>query len=170
MAETTYQRIEDTSMFKAFESVARTIWNEVSAWNSFARNTVGTQMVRALDSVGANLAEGAGRHGSADSLHFFVIARASAREGAYWIRVADERKLLRCDGSALLKAIDSASRSLNTLISYRRNKVLTTRETRAAYAGASDEDNLELDPAEQHITQNTQHSGEAAGDFTEDRR
>ncbi|HIK06547.1 MAG TPA: four helix bundle protein [Trichormus sp. M33_DOE_039] len=37
------------------------IWNIVKKWDNFAKDTVGKPIVRAADSICANLAEGRGR-------------------------------------------------------------------------------------------------------------
>jgi four helix bundle protein len=78
-------------------------------------------MIRAFDSIGANLVEGDGRYTSADALHFFIIARASAREARYWLLRATVRELVTSDQSELLvKQITSSTIKLNNLIRHRR--------------------------------------------------
>lgn len=58
-----YQDIEDSQMYQRTErAAADCVWDVVMEWNQFARDTVGKQLVRSVDSVGANIAEGAGRY------------------------------------------------------------------------------------------------------------
>jgi len=52
------------------ETVADEVWNTVRAWDHFARDTVGRQLVRAADSIGANIAEGIGRGTAPDNRRF----------------------------------------------------------------------------------------------------
>ena len=52
------------------ETVADEVWNTVRAWDPFARDTVGRQLVRAADSIGANIAEGIGRGTAPDNRRF----------------------------------------------------------------------------------------------------
>src|SRR5215469_10588496 len=92
-----HEPIEESQMFREFELVAEWCWRQVATWTPFAKNTMGMQIVRAADSVGANLVEGDGRYSEADALHFFVIARASARETKHWLRKAALRELLDQD-------------------------------------------------------------------------
>ena len=44
------------------------------------KNTVGKQIVRSADSIGANIAEGTGRHNFQDNQRFVKIARGSLNE------------------------------------------------------------------------------------------
>lgn len=113
--------MESTEVFRLFDEVSDQVWNLTATWEPFARRTLGEQLVRAADSTGANLVEGDARYSDADALHFFVIARASARETAFWIRKAERRNLLDTESSrSLLQAIETGSKLLNSLISYRR--------------------------------------------------
>jgi four helix bundle protein len=65
----------------------------VAQWDSFDRWTVGVQLVRAADSIGANVAESSGRAGTADQRRLFFIARGSAFETEHWLERARERGL-----------------------------------------------------------------------------
>ena len=113
--------IEQTKVFQCFVQVANDGWDLVQPWDGFAKSTLGKQLVRSLDSIGANMAEGGGRYGTTNSLHLFVIARASARESKYWISVAESRRLVATDKVAeLLSSIDKGTQMLNSLINYRR--------------------------------------------------
>lgn len=70
------------------------VWEAVVAWEPLARRTVGGQLVRAADSVGANIAEGAGRGSRADYRRCLFIARGSLYETKHWLRLARQRGLL----------------------------------------------------------------------------
>jgi len=80
MEERKHVPVERMEFFGRYVAVSNWVWSVVGDWSIFARDTVGKQLVRACDSVGANLVEGDGRYSNMDALHFFVIARASARE------------------------------------------------------------------------------------------
>jgi four helix bundle protein len=71
-------------------------------------------MVRAADSVGANIAEGSGRYGPADQRRLLFIARGSACELEHWIERAHARTLVVPD-EAMEEAMQ-ISRMLNGLI------------------------------------------------------
>lgn len=113
--------IEDMSFFSKLETACDDLFELVSKWTPLAQDTLGRQLIRAFDSVGANLVEGDGRSTQPDSVRFFVIARASGRETRYWLKRASKRKLLTSPQSeSLQEAIDHALRAINKLINYRR--------------------------------------------------
>jgi len=58
MARTNFEELE---VYKLSERLADEIWVAVISWDRFARDTVGKQVVRVADSIGANFAAGAGR-------------------------------------------------------------------------------------------------------------
>ena len=135
--------MEKIEFFLRFVGIADWAWKCVQDWSPLARDTVGKQLIRAADSVGANLVEGDGRFADADGLHFFVIARASARETRYWIQRAVERQLItEEEGAAQIAAITAATQLLNRLITYRRERKklpTQTKEENADYTAQKDD-------------------------------
>jgi four helix bundle protein len=81
-------------VYKLAEVVADEIWDFVATWDSFAKDAVGRQLVRAADSIGANIAEGHGRGTYKDNRHFCRIGRGSLNETRHFLRRAFRRKLL----------------------------------------------------------------------------
>ena len=77
MAKTTFENLR---VYQMSEDIADEIWNIVTGWNNFAQDTVGKQIVRSADSVGANIAEGEGRGSFQDNRRFCRIARGSLQE------------------------------------------------------------------------------------------
>lgn len=89
----------------------------VLSWNNFARDTVGKQLVRAADSVGANISEGTGRGRFLDNRRFVRIARGSLNETQHWLRRAYKRKLLTPKEIDRLKPlIDELGPTLNAYL------------------------------------------------------
>jgi four helix bundle protein len=66
----------------------------VERWANFARDTIGKQIVRAADSIGANIAEGTGRGTPKDNCRFIQVARGSLYETTHFLRRAYTRGLL----------------------------------------------------------------------------
>jgi len=54
-------RFQDLEVYRLSEELADEVWKMVQNWDSFAQYTIGKQIVRSVDSIGANLAEGVGR-------------------------------------------------------------------------------------------------------------
>jgi len=76
------------------ERLADEVWSIVVGWDLFARDTIGKQIVKAADSIGANIAEGTGRGTYQDNRRFIRIARSSLYETRHWLRRAYKRQLL----------------------------------------------------------------------------
>jgi four helix bundle protein len=74
--------------------VADEVHARARRWPAFERWTVGMQLVRALDSVGANIAEASGRWHEADKRRLLLIARGSLYEAEHWMLRAEARGLL----------------------------------------------------------------------------
>ena len=85
---------KDLAVYQLSEELADAVWEIVRGWDSLARDTVGKQLIRAADSVGANIAEGCGRYSYQDNRRFIRIARGSLNETQHWLRRAFRRKLL----------------------------------------------------------------------------
>src|SRR4051812_28803284 len=77
------------------------------------RWTVGTQLLRAADSVGANIAESAGRWHEQDKRRLLMIARGSLYEVEHWLLRAEARGLIERGAS---QKTDELGRALNGLI------------------------------------------------------
>ena len=85
---------EKLEVYRLAEKLSDCVWELVRDWNIFDRDTVGKQLVRAVDSIGANIAEGTGRYGFKDNKRFVRIARGSLYETHHWLRRAFKRGLL----------------------------------------------------------------------------
>ena len=91
------------------EKLADEVWNIVLTWNHLAQDTVGKQIIRSADSIGANIAEGSGRGTNKDYIRFLKINRGSLYETRHWLRRSFKRRLL------LPKQIDEISSVINEL-------------------------------------------------------
>ncbi len=68
-----YMPIEKLEVTRRFETLCDQVWDCVSKWKPFERNTVGEQLVRASDSVAANIIEGGHREGDREGLRFLLL-------------------------------------------------------------------------------------------------
>ena len=85
---------ESLRVYQLAEEIADLIWEIVSKWDYFAKDTIGKQIVTSADSIGANIAEGYGRGSHADNRRFAKISRGSLFEVKHWLRRAYKRNLL----------------------------------------------------------------------------
>ncbi|HRY63163.1 MAG TPA: four helix bundle protein [Patescibacteria group bacterium] len=80
--------------------------------------TMGDQMIRSIDSVGANIAEGYGRYHYLDKIKFYYNARGSLFESKYWLDLKYERKIIESGCYlALMNLYQNIVKGLNGLIS-----------------------------------------------------
>jgi four helix bundle protein len=109
---------ENLRVYQLSEDLADEIWDIVLIWDNFAKDTVGKQMVRSADSIGANIAEGEGRGSFQDNRRFCKIARGSLQETQHWLRRAFKRNLLTKEQIEILKPmIEKLSPTLNAYLS-----------------------------------------------------
>ncbi|HLL77006.1 MAG TPA: four helix bundle protein [Pyrinomonadaceae bacterium] len=84
----TKTNFETLHVYRLAERLADEVWAIVKRWDQFERSTLGKQIVRAADSVGANIAEGTGRGSFQDNRRFIRMARGSLNETQHWLRRA----------------------------------------------------------------------------------
>ena len=101
------------TVYRLSTAIADELYADVSRWPSFDRWTVGLQLVRAADSVGANVAEASGRWHEADKRRLLIIARGSLYETEHWLLRARTRDLLQTNTD---EKLDELMRTLNGLI------------------------------------------------------
>lgn len=123
MARTAFENLR---VYRLAERLADAACDMVRQWDNLARDTVGKQLVRAADSVGANIAEGTGRGGHQDNRRFVRIARGSLYETQHWLRRAHCRRLLTKEKTSQLKTIvNELGPTLNAYLSSIRPKPAT---------------------------------------------
>jgi four helix bundle protein len=103
MERTNFEKLR---VYRLSEKFAAELWRIVMAWSYFERDTVGKQLVRAGDSIGANISEGAGRGRFLDNQRFVRMARGSLNETKHWLRRAHKRGLLTTMQTGTLKTDD----------------------------------------------------------------
>jgi len=83
-------------------------------WDTFAKDTVGEQIIRSADSICANIAEGCGQYNFKDNQLFVEIARGSLYETISWLQLAYARQLINI--------IDELSPKLNAYLRSLENR------------------------------------------------
>src|SRR2546423_367706 len=114
----TRTNFENLKVYQLSEKLADEVWKVITKWNYLARDTVGKQLARALDGIGANIAEGTGRGSAVDNRRFVRIARGSLYEARHWLRRAFTRDLLtKPEVERMKPLIDDLTRMLNAYLS-----------------------------------------------------
>ncbi len=88
------KEVYELDVYQLAEDLADKIWNSYDIWPEKAQRTIGYQIIRAADSISANIAEGYGRFTPADRKLFYRYARGSFEETKSWLRKAIRRKLI----------------------------------------------------------------------------
>ena len=108
---------EQLRVYQLAEVLADAIWEIARRWDIIARDTVGKQIIRSADSIGANIAEGYGRGSYQDNRRFVRIARGSLYETRHWLRRDFKRKLLaETEVDSLKLVIDNLGPQLNSYL------------------------------------------------------
>jgi four helix bundle protein len=121
MAKANFEKLQ---IYQLAEVLADAVWELVRGWDGFARDTVGKQLVRAADSIGANIAEGAGRGTYRDNRQFVRTARGSLYETKHFLRRAYRRKLITSSQVKLMQpVITELGPKLNAYLRYLNDSV-----------------------------------------------
>lgn len=108
---------ENLQVYQLSEELADLTWLVVQRWGYLEKDTIGNQLVRSADSVGANIAEGSGRGSKKDNMRFAKIARGFLFEVKHWLRRAYKRSLLsETEISKFQKILDALIPKLSAYI------------------------------------------------------
>jgi len=110
-------KVEDLEIYQMAEDLSDRIWNICIKWDYFTKYTIGKQLVRAADSISANLAEGHGRYHFKDRLNFCYYARGSLEETKSWLLKAIRRNLITYQKTEIKKIVEILPKKLNAYIS-----------------------------------------------------
>lgn len=86
--------MEELEVYTISMELSDKIWKIVFGWEYFEKNAIGIQLIRAADSVSANISEGFGRFHYNESKHFLYYSRGSLFETRTWLKKANTRNLI----------------------------------------------------------------------------
>jgi len=110
-------KLEEFKVYQMSMEIGEKVWDIVIKWDFFAKDTIGKQLVRAIDSVAANLSEGFGRYHYKEAKNFSYYSRGSLYESKTWLTKAHNRKLVTTeDFEYFIKEIDTIGIKLNNYI------------------------------------------------------
>jgi four helix bundle protein len=119
-----YLQLNDVTAYKNAFHLSNFVWSVVIHWDSFSKDTIGKQFVRAVDSISANIAEGFGRYGIKDKIKFYLYARASAKESLDWNEKAKIRQLIDDEAyQKIFKVLNELNPQINAQINITKQKL-----------------------------------------------
>lgn len=114
-------QLNDIDAYIVSFNLSNYTWDIVVKWNYLAKNTVGIQWTRALDSNSANIAEGFGRYGKKDKIRFYRYSFGSVKESLDWNEKARIRKLITLEQyNYIYQELSKLPLLINQLIKYTR--------------------------------------------------
>jgi four helix bundle protein len=124
-----------------FYQKAREVWKLISIetrrWpTSRQAGEIAKQLFRAAVSVGANIAEGHGRHEGPEYIHFLKIAQGSANEVDHWLHTAIDCGLGDENNIRHIGALNNETRKMiaTTIVTLQKQtRVKTVRESSEEY-------------------------------------
>ena len=110
-------RLEDLEVYRLTREISRDGWTIYDAMDWQTKKVIGDQFITAIDSIGANVAEGFGRFHYLDKNKFNYNARGSLFESKHWTEILIERgKMDQEEGAILLARLDKLGVKLNNYI------------------------------------------------------
>jgi len=106
MDKNSYIPLKDLKVYKLARELSKIGWEIYESLNWQDKKIVGDQFIRAIDSVGANIAEGYSRYHYLDKIKFYYTSRASLAESCdYWLELLYERKKINSENYDKIKVI-----------------------------------------------------------------
>jgi four helix bundle protein len=88
------KNLDDLKIYNRAMEIGEKVWLDVANWNYLEKDTIGKQLIRAVDSIAANLSEGYGRYHYKEEKNFAYYSRGSLYETKTWLTKARNRKLI----------------------------------------------------------------------------
>ena len=122
--EKNYLKLNDISSYKKAFHLSNFVWDIIIGWDYLAKDTVGKQFVRAVDSVSANIAEGFGRYHKKDKIKFYRYSMGSLKECFDWTEKSKYRNLITQNQyNHIFNELDQLPREIHELIKFTNQKL-----------------------------------------------
>jgi four helix bundle protein len=133
---------QDLLFYRKARQVAKNVDVLIKSWpKTMQAQEISRQLFRSATSIGANIAEGHGRHQGTEYVHYLIIAQGSANETEHWLHTAQDCGLVANEGiNEVLKLNNEVVRMITSTINTIRVKQGTKnlREEKAEYVNHSD--------------------------------
>jgi len=83
-----FLNLEDLEIYQLSMEIGEEVWAIVNQWDDISKHTIGTQLIRSVDSIAANISEGFGRYHYKEAKQFCYYARGSLFETKAWLTKA----------------------------------------------------------------------------------
>lgn len=95
MADNNYLTLHNLQVYQLARQLSEQSWIVYEKLDWQMKRIIGDQFIRAIDSIGANIAEGYGRYHYLDKIKFYYNARASYYEAiTHWLNLLHQRHLI----------------------------------------------------------------------------
>jgi len=122
--EKIFLRLNDVQPYKTAFNLSNYVWEIVTKWDYFAKDTVGKQFVKAVDSISANIAEGFGRYFKKDKINFYRYSNGSVKESFDWNEKAKVRNLINKDEyQHIFNELQKLPKEINQLVKITNTKL-----------------------------------------------
>ncbi|MDD2640532.1 MAG: four helix bundle protein [Arcobacteraceae bacterium] len=110
-------------IYKLSLNLSKDIWEVYVNLSADLKYNIGNQVIRSIDSIGANIAEGYGRFHYKDSIKFYYNSRGSLWESKHWVYLLYQRKLINQERyEKMLADLELLGKKLNGFIKSMKEK------------------------------------------------
>ena len=110
-------------IYKLSLDLSKDTWEVYSSLSTDLKFNIGNQVIRSVDSIGANIAEGYGRFHYKDSMKFYYNDRGSLWESKHWVYLLSKRKLISNElYKKMLEDLELLGKKLNGFINSMKEK------------------------------------------------
>lgn len=110
-------KLEDLKLYQECLDFEQEVWNIVTEWEGFNKDTVGKSFLEAADEISGNIAAGYGRYDFKDKKHFCYQSRGYLLKTKGWLIKSKERELVSEEkADELIEFIEKIHRMLNAYI------------------------------------------------------
>ena len=82
---------QELIFYQKARQVAKKVDALIKSWpKTMQAQEISRQLFRSATSIGANIAEGHGRHQGTEYIHYLIIAQGSANETEHWLHTAQD--------------------------------------------------------------------------------